>query len=113
VRRAMYGAPGGKGRKRLRESYVDSDSGSEGDSEHRALEKIPDAEVAGLSRSNPVIIVDEGLSIATHQPQGPASTAAAGSALTRTADGNLIAPRVVVRKTKREKKASIVASCQI
>ncbi|EIN12593.1 P-loop containing nucleoside triphosphate hydrolase protein [Punctularia strigosozonata HHB-11173 SS5] len=100
IRHALYGA---KGRKRTRELYASSESGSDEDIAHESHD-TGGPEAIGSSRSNPVIVVDEGSSIKGGKPSDSIATMTIGSALARKADGTLVAPRVVARKSKGGKK---------
>lgn len=68
----------------------------------------PTGDEVGSSRANPVVIVDAGFSTTPLQPKEGSTPVAApvaqvGSALKRTADGSVAAPKIAKRRPKGSK----------
>ncbi|GJE85929.1 ATP-dependent RNA helicase [Phanerochaete sordida] len=108
VKRVMEGSSNGKKRRRSAKSYVGAASDSEEepeaymDDDHRSSPAVALDLEPGKTRANPVVIVDSGFATTKQEPEpAPAvNVSYIGSALKRAADGSIVAPRIVKRKTK-------------
>ncbi|EMD39965.1 hypothetical protein CERSUDRAFT_92451 [Gelatoporia subvermispora B] len=110
VRHAISGVKGKRSRIRdaySRHSAKESDEEDDGlptefmqvDQEERATASPQPEE--GSSRATPIVVVDEGFS--THQVLEGPKISVIGSALQRNADGTVVAPKIVTRKSKGAK----------
>lgn len=65
------------------------------------VEMMSNEEEEGMSRSNPVVIVDSGFSTAPAASISTVTQIEVGSALQRNADGSAVTPRISERKPKQ------------
>lgn len=90
---------GSKKRKRSVRTYVEASEDSEGEFSHldEDTDHTEESPVSGLSRDNPVVLVDTGFSTTVEHVE--TATTTVGGALRRNADGTIAAPRITQKKS--------------
>lgn len=109
VRQAMDRTSQGKrkgSKQRRRQPAHSAPSGltdESGDGMDSDVGMVFNEEEEGMSRSNPVVIIDSGFSTAPAASVPTVTQIEVGSALQRNADGSAVAPRISERKPKQAK----------